>query len=230
MTAAAEVIAEKPKEDVLPRGVRNCNPGNLEHGDPWSGLAEKQTDPRFCTFVSNAWGFRAIAVILCTYQDKHGITNIRGAISRWAPPGENDTEAYIAAVAGATKFGPDDKIDFHDYNMAYTIIRAIAIHENGSFEKYFKKSELDVGCIKAGLENAPRGIAGSVLKTGATVTAAAAGYAASDPVGTLGMFSSIRPILDAAPHVLQTGFWVLAGGMVVAVLIGEVNRIRGRKG
>ena len=218
------------KTETAPRGLRNNNPGNIEHGDPWQGLAKDQTDPRFCTFISPAWGFRAIAVILGTYQDRYGIKTIRAAVNKWAPPGENDTEAYVNSVAGATKFGPDETVDFHDYNVAYPIIRAITIHENGSFEKYFSKSQLDLGCIKAGLENAPKGVLGSVLKTGAAVATGAAGYVAGDPVGSLGTFSSIKPILDAAPHVLQTGFWVIGAGVVLAVLAGEIKRLRDRKG
>ena len=34
------------------RGIRNKNPGNLEQGESWQGLAENQSDSRFCVFKS----------------------------------------------------------------------------------------------------------------------------------------------------------------------------------
>src|SRR5690606_5584704 len=88
---------------TLPRGVRNSNPGNLEWGDPWQGLVpvEQRTDSRFCQFVTPAYGIRALALTLITYYDRHRISTVEDAISRWAPPVENDTLAYQNAVARA---------------------------------------------------------------------------------------------------------------------------------
>lgn len=213
----------------LPRGVRLHNPGNIEHGDPWQGLAPQQSDPRFCEYITNAFGFRAIAETLCTYKDRYGLKTIRAIISRWAPPNENDTAAYIAAVAKDSGFGADEEINAHDYKEAYPLIRAITIHEQGGFEQYFSKADLDAGCVKAGLENCPRGVVGSVVKVGATVAAGAAGYAANNPQDILSGFQSTKAIVDAAPHMVQTGFWGVVIMLAVVVGVGELIRLRRNK-
>lgn len=215
--------------DPVPRGVRLNNPGNLEHGDPWQGLATDQPDERFCKFNSPAWGFRALAVVLCTYQDKHAVRTIAQAITKWAPGNENDTGAYITAVCRDAHRSPDEPIDFHDYNDAYPVIRAIAIHENGSFEKYFNKAQLDAGCIKAGLVHAPSGSVGAVVKVGATAVAAGAGAAAQDPGALITVYNSIKPIVDVAPHLIQRGFWGIVVAVVLLLGIGEYRKIKAAK-
>jgi len=40
-------------QPAIPRGIRNHNPGNIEKGDPWQGLAADQSgDPRFAVFAA----------------------------------------------------------------------------------------------------------------------------------------------------------------------------------
>ena len=114
----------------LPRGVRNNNPGNIELGDPWQGLVpvNERTDPRFAQFMSPAYGIRALARTLITYQDKHNIRTVTGAINRWAPPVENDTGAYVRAVQNAVG---GDIVDMHDYRYLRPLVEAIIKHENG---------------------------------------------------------------------------------------------------
>lgn len=213
-----------------PRGARLNNPGNLRHGQPWQGLADVQTDPEFCQFVSPAWGFRAMAVLLLGYQDRSGIKTIKDAITRWAPPSENNTAAYIDAVCKNSGFGATDVLDFHSYNDAYPVLRSITIQEQGSFEGLFSKSQLDVGCIKAGLENAPRGIASTVVKGIAGVGGAAAAAAASDPGSVLATYNTVKPIVDVAPELVKHLFWGLAVCAFAGIGIGEFVRIKNRKG
>ena len=113
----------------LPRGIRNNNPGNIRHGDSWRGLAPGQTDPDFCVFTSPEYGIRAMARILLNYQKKYGIRTVDGIISRWAPPSENNTKSYIAAVARACQVAPTEIIDIAEYLP--DIVQAIIHHENG---------------------------------------------------------------------------------------------------
>ena len=110
------------------RGIRNNNPGNIRHGAAWQGMASEQPDADFVTFTGPEWGYRAIVRILRHYQSV-GITTIRAMISRWAPPSENNTEAYIQAVSdycaiAATAILPDSALP--------AMLKAITIHENGS--------------------------------------------------------------------------------------------------
>ena len=112
-----------------PRGVRNNNPGNLRHGAPWQGLADKQADPAFCVFTEPVWGIRALAKTLLTYHVRYGIATVEGLIRRFAPPSENNTRAYTAAVAHACSVAPLEVIDVAEYLP--DLVTAIIRHENG---------------------------------------------------------------------------------------------------
>ncbi|TAM72323.1 hypothetical protein EPN44_16025 [bacterium] len=128
-----------------PRGVRNNNPGNLRWGAPWQGLvpAAQRTDKDFCQFIAPAWGIRAIAVTLITYQDKRRagdgsrIDSVREIIDRWAPDFENDTDSYTRSVASALGVGPDvETVNVHDYATMRALVRAIIRHENGNAAEF----------------------------------------------------------------------------------------------
>lgn len=114
---------------TTPRGIRNNNPGNIRHGAAWKGLATKQGDPAFCSFVAPEYGIRAMGRILMTYQRRHGLSTLREIINRWAPPKENDTRAYVAHVAEAVGVAPDEKVVVAD--VLPRLIPVIIQHENG---------------------------------------------------------------------------------------------------
>ena len=116
-----------------PRGIRNNNPGNIRHSpDRWQGRAEQQPDRSFVTFETPIYGIRAIYKILCTYQRTYKCHSIRQMIAKWAPPNENDTEAYVEAVADACDADADERVDItEDENVALNLISAIIRHENG---------------------------------------------------------------------------------------------------
>src|SRR3546814_18603564 len=101
---------------MIPRVIRLNNPGNIEHGAPWEGLDPRNRDPRFCGFVSPEYGIRAIVRVLITYYDKRRardgsrIDTVREIVERWAPAGENNTEAYAKHVASLINADPDMKI------------------------------------------------------------------------------------------------------------------------
>ncbi len=116
-----------------PRGIRNCNPGNVIRDKTiWRGMAADQsTDSRFVVFVAPAWGIRAACEILMNYQIRHGLHTVDGIINRWAPPIENDTHAYADAVAKALNVAPTDSIDVTQPATLNLLVRAIIQHENG---------------------------------------------------------------------------------------------------
>ena len=84
--------------EKLPRGIRNKNPGNIKLGTDWDGLADEQSDPVFCVFKESVWGIRALVRILLVYRFHHKRFTVEDIIERWAPPSENDTDAYIVFV------------------------------------------------------------------------------------------------------------------------------------
>jgi hypothetical protein len=112
----------------MTRSQRNNNPGNIVRNHiAWAGMAADQsTDPRFIVFTSAAYGFRAMARII------HGhwaTTNtVAAIIAHWAPPNENNTPAYVAAVCGHMGITADQRLEWTYH--ALPLLRAIAIHEN----------------------------------------------------------------------------------------------------
>jgi len=116
------------------RGIRNNNPGNIRWGDEWQGLVPQaqRTDKSFCQFISSEYGIRAMIIILRNYQSKYGLKTITGIVKRWAPPNENDTQAYIRSVATATGTAADKPIDLTDSRKLFPLLQAIIKHENGS--------------------------------------------------------------------------------------------------
>ncbi|MDK3025562.1 structural protein P5 [Cupriavidus taiwanensis] len=126
---------------MQPRGIRNNNPGNIRWGDGWQGLVapHMRTDKSFCQFTEPSYGIRAICKILLNYGSKTGqpgvgapgIDTVREIISRWAPPNENDTEAYIASVARALDVHPNAHIDVTEPRIMRGLVVSIIRHENG---------------------------------------------------------------------------------------------------
>lgn len=141
-----------------PRGIRNNNPGNLRWGDPWQGMvpASERTDKDFVQFQSPKWGIRAMLRTLITYYDKYGINTVQAAIRRWAPPNENDTQAYINAVAARIGVTPTQHINFHDYHVLSALFDAITIHENRkgplkNSNTWYTQEQIDEGMKLAGV-------------------------------------------------------------------------------
>lgn len=115
------------------RGYRNNNPLNIRrNGTRWQGLREEQTDRAFFQFVSIEWGYRAAIKILRTYQRRYGLRSIREMIGRWAPPFENNTEAYVQTVSNRAKVRPDVSINLDNKDLILRIVEAMAFVENGS--------------------------------------------------------------------------------------------------
>lgn len=144
-TQQGAAVVERVTDRVLgvPRGIRNNNPGNIDWiADPkkrWDGMVRKETPAeggRFGVFDTPAKGVRAIGQELAL-DGRRGVRTIEGLIagvpgipgSGWAPSNENDTAAYIAAVARAVKMEPRQVIDVQSYLPR--LAAAIIEHENG---------------------------------------------------------------------------------------------------
>lgn len=113
-----------------PRGIRNNNPGNIEKGTAWIGMADIQPDPRYITFKTPEYGIRAMARILRTYRERYDLFTVNGIISRWAPPSENPTSKYVAFVADRLAVDAYTDLTFSDETVA-GLIEAIIRFENG---------------------------------------------------------------------------------------------------
>jgi len=118
----------------VPRGIRNNNPGNIRISDAsWIGkLYDLSNEKAFERFETMEDGIRALIVILRTYFNRYKIHTIGGIIRRWAPPSENDTEAYIKAICKETGFERDTRLEF-TLDDILPIVVGICKHENGGY-------------------------------------------------------------------------------------------------
>lgn len=112
--------------------MRNNNPGNIRLDNTrWQGETAGK-DRSFKTFRSMAHGYRAMFITLNTYQNKHGKRTIRQMIDRWAPPVENNTEAYIASVARWSLVAPDAAVTTTNRDVMVPVVAAMSRVENGT--------------------------------------------------------------------------------------------------
>lgn len=127
------------EEKKLPRGVRNCNPGNirrplkeLEDRDKFIGEIRPSRDPDFRTFVTMAYGYRAMHYLLRRYKNSYQLNTLEQMIYRWAPPTDNNkTEAYVDFVAKRAGIGRDQIVDVSNMTVMCRIVEAMAIMECG---------------------------------------------------------------------------------------------------
>lgn len=124
---------------ALPRGIRNNNPGNIDWSaaNNWVGQKGKEEGPngRFAVFTDAKYGIRALGKLLQTYYNKKGLVTVREIITRWAPATENNTDAYVKAVASRCGLGADEKIpNIKDPVVLGGLMKAIIKHENANYE------------------------------------------------------------------------------------------------
>ncbi len=115
----------------MSRGLRNRNPGNIRLSSTRFKGEVDSSDKAFKQFRSEAWGYRAIFVILRTYNKKYGINTIRGIIERWAPPIENQTQIYIESVSRRSMLDADTPLDPTQRVAMLPLVAAISYVENG---------------------------------------------------------------------------------------------------
>jgi hypothetical protein len=123
-------IVKGVSDMLTPRGIRDNNPGNIRLSSTvWQGQSAQQTDVVFVQFDTPEYGIRALSHILDSYSNKHGLHTVASIINRYAPPVENQTGAYVQAVANAAGVAPDAVISVANYKPA--LIAGIIQHENG---------------------------------------------------------------------------------------------------
>lgn len=166
------------------RGYLNNNPGNIDRSaEVWQGEIRDAADSRltdfqrrelqtgrFCVFLSAQLGIRALAKNLFAYRDRLGRKTVRQVITTWAPPTENDTGAYVNAVARRVGVSPDTEIDVRDYKTMHGLVSGIIVHECGGMP--YAGSEIEDGLLLAGLSK-PVGVTTSATAVGLTAASTA---------------------------------------------------------
>jgi len=126
----------------MTRGEKLNNPFNLEANKSilWNGEIIPGSDPVFCEFETPIAGLRAgYRNIFVNYQD--GINTIEGLITKYAPPSENNTAAYINAVCVQMNCKPKDALNFTKYETLMPLGRAIIRQEQGKLS--YSQDQLD---------------------------------------------------------------------------------------
>lgn len=130
-TAATAANSQYPIQGanvIQPRGISNNNPLNIEaNGTQWQGATGN--DGRFLIFSDVYYGIRAAARIMRTYRNSYGLNTVRGIVTRWAPPSDNNpTGNYINYVAKHAQVSADAPLSNSDYAA---VIAAMIVFENG---------------------------------------------------------------------------------------------------
>ncbi|MBR4297898.1 MAG: structural protein P5 [Bacteroidaceae bacterium] len=127
----------------LSRGMRNNNPLNIRHSaSQWQGMRAEQTDRAFVQFTSMVMGYRAAWRTLETYYKRFEAERKpftpRNIIYRWAPPVENDSEAYLRRICHLTTLAgnaplsrPSKILTIDDREKLVSLLAAMTCVENG---------------------------------------------------------------------------------------------------
>ena len=169
---------------TFPRGLRDNNPGDLEQppGTSWAGTVGM--DGPFVIFADTTWGLRALAKDLINNINE-GYDTINSLISKFAPPSENNTDAYIAAVSADTSIDAGTQLGT-DPDTITSLMRAIVNHELGDSysQQYVPDADIQTGYSMA--------TSGAAAVQGALITVAAT--AQENPMTTVLVVAGIAVV------------------------------------
>lgn len=115
-----------------PRGIRNNNPLNIRKGNSWQGERHPQTDKAFEEFQSLELGLRAGFIIIRNYMTRRPrLDTVAAIVRRWAPPSENNTQAYIDNVCRRAALSADQPFKFTDKNKVCRLVWGMCWQECG---------------------------------------------------------------------------------------------------
>lgn len=122
-----------PKDNSLPRGIRQNNPGNLRRGclthTTWT------TEAGFARFRTPHDGLENLAYQLWLDYHVHKRTTVAAIMSSYAPPSENDTALYTGFVGEFLRIKANNlsNHDIHLDRMWHMVdfMRGIIAFENG---------------------------------------------------------------------------------------------------
>ena len=155
-TPAATTTATQPSAAPAAGGVTNF--GNMRPAGSSTGFQQ---------FKSPEEGLAAMDQNLQAYGKK-GINTLSGIISRWAPPSENDTQAYIKDVSQRLGIkDPNQPLDLNNPMVRQALGTAIALHEHGP-QKIFATAQPSTPPITGSAQPAPSGAMGSTTAAALT--------------------------------------------------------------
>jgi hypothetical protein len=116
---------------VTPRGITQCNPFDIEYSPRIYWVGQQPGKDLFVTFDTPVHGIRA------GMKDAHnkvyvdGLNTITKLISKFAPPSENDTVAYISHMSKVMGIKADDPLDLSTVEHLILWAKGIITQEVG---------------------------------------------------------------------------------------------------
>ncbi len=205
-----------PNDPNYPRGIRNNNPTNLSFVPGQGAIG---SDGRFGIYGTAEEGIRAAENQLLLYQERDGLNTIRGIITKWAPPSENDTASYIAAVSSMMGVGADDTLNLRNRGTATALLNAMIKRETGRY--------VEAATIGAGVDQALRMSPDAVLSSSPAARLSPSG---AQSQGRAHLSNQSNTHINVGDVVVNTGASTLTGvgtdlGKAINdKLIGQANR------
>lgn len=111
--------------------IASNNPFNIKFvfSIHWKGLVGQHEG--FCMFDTLNNGARAGCIDLKNAQVLHKLNTVGTIIPHYAPPNENDTKAYIAAVCADMNVTQDEPLNLTQKGPLYSLGAAVWHHEQG---------------------------------------------------------------------------------------------------
>jgi hypothetical protein len=113
-----------------PLGLRNNNPGNLRYFSSINWVGQIGSNKGFALFANLSYGIRAFGMDLRN-DIKKGKDTIEKLVYEFAPPTENNTEAYINTVVKLSGIGRHTKLNT-DNNTLLRLARGMFSVELGA--------------------------------------------------------------------------------------------------
>ncbi|QJD91807.1 hypothetical protein HH213_17955 [Duganella dendranthematis] len=171
----APTVQTSAQQAAAPLGVRNNNPGNLRQ---WGDMPRDAKG--YAMFPTPQAGLDAAIKNLRAQQQVHGLSTIEGIISKWAPPSENNTGAYISDVVKRTGFGAKQRLNLDDPATVAPLISSIIKHEgNGAAYSEEMINKAVAAQLGSARDNAPQSGGPQQVEMSLTLHGLPAGVTAS---------------------------------------------------
>ena len=159
------------------RSLRDNNPLNLSYVPGQSGLVGR--DGQFGRYGTMADGVSA-AVNQIMIDRSRGDNTIRKLVTSWAPPGSNDTAAYIRNVSKWTGYAPDQPLNLSNPRVMSAVVSAMARQEGSGRLAPSDLASGIIGGYREFAKGAPRALPSDVTGELAKLRAAQGGKVTVD--------------------------------------------------
>ncbi|MCD0493877.1 hypothetical protein LQD23_16470 [Chromobacterium violaceum] len=195
---------------VLPRGIRNNNPGNLQFVGQAGAAKESGASGRFAVFGTPEAGLDAMAKQLVRYGN-FGLNSVQSIIRKWAPSSENNTAAYVAAVSKRMGVDAGQSLDMGRPEVIRSLMDAMIVRENG-YNPYARQMLDASAAVGVGSRGQARSAPATTTAAAVSTGAAAPSVAVTDPSQKM-LIDQLRSLQDAVSKLADTKIHIAVSGL-----------------